>query len=539
MNYFNNEETNNLSIDHNEENQITLLNTLNEKIENEEIKKKIEKMNEIKLRKYDEFLCKKCGMTPEIKFINNDKVNIICDCKNNNKCDVICFKNEYKYNAKEEEEKEKKGEEIVKRAICPIHDLIFDSYCHTCFKNICSDCLSTAEHFTHITKKYSVDQEKIEKIKNVIDEFEEYSIDNSKEVNSYTKEEDKNIIEIFKVIIQYYKYPKKFLEFIEFPCQNLICNIENAYAFLNNFKEHKNKEKSYLSNENLNEINKIITLRRELNNTINYDEIREINIESQNFNDLSFFEGKDFRNLKLLKLEENNIRDISSLIKIKSKNLEVLNLNRNKIDNKVINHIKEFSKVFPKLEVLSLYSNYITDYDIFNEISSNIKELKKLYIGSNNFDKKTIDKINKNLIFKQLFIVGFTNGVTSDNTVNKLFSHLEFKKINRIYLSGNNLNSLEFSEYIKDYQTLEVLWLPDNNLKEYESLSKYKLENLTNLNLANNNIDNINNLEKFINSHKKLEIINLSGNNKIDLYDSNNKKIIERINKIERIKLII
>ena len=101
------------------------------------------------------------------------------------------------------------------------------------------------------------------------------------------------------------------------------------------------------------------------------------------------------------------------------------------------------------------------------------------------------------------------------------------------------MNSLEFSEYIKDYQTLEILWLPDNNLKEYESLSKYKLENLTNLNLANNNIDNINNLEEFINSHKKLEIINLSGNNKIDLYDSNNKKIIERINKIERIKLII
>ena len=232
------------------------------------------------------------------------------------------------------------------------------------------------------------------------------------------------------------------------------------------------------------------------------EQISKIEISEQNFNDLSIFEGKDFKNLKTLKLEENNIRDISPLLKAKFEQLDLLNFARNKIDNRIIDHIKKFDEVFPVLGAFSLFHNYITDYDIFNEINNKIKGLRLLHIGSNNFDAKTIGKINKNLYFENLAVVGFTNGVVSNNTVDKIFTYFQIEKLRKLYLDGNDLNSISFIKKINFPENVEILWLSNNNFDEYELIYKCNFKKLKDLNLSNNRINNIKNLENFINVHE-------------------------------------
>jgi Leucine-rich repeat (LRR) protein len=264
----------------------------------------------------------------------------------------------------------------------------------------------------------------------------------------------------------------------------------------------------------------------------------EIEIFAQNFNDLSIFEGKHFPSLKLLKLEENNIRDISPLMTAKFDVLDVLNFARNKIDNRIIDNIKIFDKVFPVLGVLSLYHNYITDYDIFNEINNKIKGLRVLYIGSNNFDENTIGKINQNLYFKNLTLAGFTNGVVSDKTVDIFFTYVIIENLKKLYLDGNNLSSLSFIQKIKFLENVEILWLSNNNFNEYESISKYNFKKLDDFNISNNRINNIKNLEHFIGVQKNLTKMYLSGN-KFDIFDNENKEILEKVNQNEKIQMFI
>ena len=513
----------------------TLIGDLDE-IENQiEKEEKNEERKEKKIREYDEIVCRKCGLTPEIQFINNNKVDIICNCKINKNYDIIGFKNEYVYNQEENDEI------IIKRPKCKSHHSDFQYFCQDCENDLCEECLTNKSfHKNHKITKYTADEKFIEDIKEVIDEFEK----KIKEENSNIKEGDKNMIEIFKIIIKYYNYPyvsKDIFNHVEYPCQNFVKNIVNAHNFLPDFKEHKNQEKSNImnANQNLNQNKLTIESKRELIQKINLiEEMYEIEIFSQNFNDLSIFEGKHFPSLKLLKLEENNIRDISPLMTAKFDELDVLNFSRNKIDNRIIDNIKKFDKVFPVLGALSLYHNYITDYDIFNEINSKIKGLRLLYIGSNNFDENTIDKINKNLYFKNLTLAGFTNGVFSDKTIDTFFTYVIIEKLKKLYLDGNNLSSLSFIKKIKFLENVEILWLSNNNLNEYESISKYNFIKLDDFNISNNRINNIKNLEHFISIQKNLTKMYLSGN-EFDIFDNENKEILEKVNQNEKIQIFL
>jgi hypothetical protein len=227
-------------------NEPTLIGDLDE-IENQiEKEEKNEERKEKKIREYDEIICRKCGLTPEIQFINNNKADIICNCKINKSYDIIGFKKEYVYNQEENEEIE------IKRAKCKFHHSDFQYFCHDCENDICEVCLANKSfHKNHVITKYTVDEKLIDDIKEVIDEFDK----KIKEENSNTKEGDKNIIEIFKIIIKYYNYPyvsKDIFNHVEYPCQNFVKNIENAHNFLTDFKEHKNQEKSNIMNANQN-----------------------------------------------------------------------------------------------------------------------------------------------------------------------------------------------------------------------------------------------------------------------------------------------
>ena len=203
-------------------------------------------------------------------------------------------------------------------------------FCPDCKIDICSECLNTGQHTNHSLKNYLLDKNKINAIKEVIDDYEKKTEEEKK------NDETQYIIEIFIILINYHS--KTLLENIEYPCQYYINTIENAYNFLEDFKTNKNQYKSSILEQNnlQSEIvyfYKIQLDKIEKNKTLS-DTINKINIIGQNFYDLKIFEGKSFSELKVLNLEENNITNIDALMNAdRFESLEELDLARNKIND--------------------------------------------------------------------------------------------------------------------------------------------------------------------------------------------------------------
>ena len=248
---------------------------------------------------------------------------------------------------------------------CQAHGQELTSFCPECSIDLCSECINTKQHYHHSIKNYSLDQNKINEIKKCIDEYEKKG-----EEEQSKNDDDEACIKIFKIIINYDSKKEIYI-----PCRNFIKTIENIYDYLEKFSNkiyNKDKDNIENANQNLSSIeinyNYIIDLEE---NKDSIDNIDNINISEQNFYDLKIFEGKHFKKLKKLKLEENNINTIDSLMKAdRFESLTELILARNKInDDEVFKHIEKFNYQFPKLEFLSFFCNYLTDYNIFKKIS--------------------------------------------------------------------------------------------------------------------------------------------------------------------------
>ncbi len=84
---------------------------------------------------------------------------------------------------------------------------------------------------------------------------------------------------------------------------------------------------------------------------------------------------------------------------------------------------------------------------------------------------------------------------------------------------------------------MEILWLTNNCLNEFKSLSNEKLKRIKEINLLKNKIDDISGLEQFVKSHNNLETLYLQ-NNSINLSNDENKEIIEKFKKNEKIKVV-
>ena len=97
-----------------------------------------------------------------------------------------------------------------------------------------------------------------------------------------------------------------------------------------------------------------------------------------------------------------------------------------------------------------------------------------------------------------------------------------------LYLSGNNLSSLDFVENL-NCKNLIIFWAFSNNFSEFSPLVKFS--NLEQINLSNNIINDISLLFDFINKMKHLSLFDLT-NNKIE----KNGKYSEIINKINQLK---
>ena len=212
----------------------------------EEANNAADKNKKKEILKKNYIICKKCSFFPKIEFINNNKLTINCNCGENEYLDVISFKNKYIINYDDEKIK----------IVCKDHYKEFEAYCQDCKTDICSDCIKTIDlHIVHTTPSFKIDNDKVEDIINTIKEYENESEENQ-------NDDKDNIIELFKIIIKYYDYPyKNLLSLIEYPCQNFVETIKNAYDFLPNFKMHKNQEQNELKKQNKNKDTKKITLR--------------------------------------------------------------------------------------------------------------------------------------------------------------------------------------------------------------------------------------------------------------------------------------
>ena len=203
-------------------------------------------------------------------------------------------------------------------------------------------------------------------------------------------------------------------EFNISPCNNLFKTIENIYNFI--FGEGIE-----------------ITNEKELYNINSSDTIHSIIIKNQDFN-IKKLENLNLNNLNVLSLRNNNINDLSSLQKYKLEELQFLDISNNFIDDKAIIILGKLN--LNSLNFLNLSTNNIKDFGIF-KIINNFGNLKEFFIGNNNFDENTINKIDENLQFSNLQEIDLSDGVFTKKSI-QIINKLEFMNLKKLYLHNNN-----------------------------------------------------------------------------------------------------
>ena len=466
--------------------------------------------------------CRKCFSPPEILFNDLTKINIECQCSHvvNTSLQYV-FKN-YLIKDDKDSTKEKRENNCF---LCKKHLMKYVAYCDDCLIDICEGCLADKCHFTHTKFRFP---NIYEKSKDLIS----YYISSSPEILSNYGKGKNTLINLINAELNSYK---------NYPCYTNYKNLNNLFIFL-----RQNKDKNNNKNINQNENNKKglsikIKNAKDLKNFIKeypdkINTIESINIQTQNFYDLSFLKKNEssisYDNLIELNLKKNNISDIKPLISINFPELKNLNLSMNRLSNQSIDDIHHLFKTCPKLEKLDLSNNAFTDYRLF-EFSKEFKNLKNLYLGNNQFhsDNKNKKYEKYNFDLSNIEDIGLSSVVFSKQSI-KLIMNLKFDNLKNLNLCSNNLTSLSFIVKMNCEQ-LEELCLSNNYLKEFYKLKKFKKLKL--INLKENRIGDITKLSEFLSELPDIEKIILS-DNKIDLNKIQNYEIIEKAKKQRNLK---
>ena len=458
----------------------------------------------------DHFICQKCNQVPRIELVELRKFNYTCSCHDDKNVGID--------EIKEKSIAEFDKVDITKYLKCKIHHKKYHYYCKYCKVNLCRECLSKKkEHRYHALYIFDLHiYETNEIIYNI------YSIlnDESKKLNMEKIEYGiiEELLFLFSVIAK---------DFIYYPNYSHFKIFSSALSF---FKAFFSKTDNNKIIDDL-EIKKklIITYKKSLDqNMNNIHSIIEINIIKSNFNDISELCKLDLFSLEKLFLRENSISDIKPLINAKFKNIKFIDLEHNKIGDDNIPHL--FKLKFEKLEELNLYSNNFTDPSIFGfktgENEVNLPNLKVFFLGNNKFDWKLQKNKVKNYNFNKLKSIGLSCGLFDEISISYL-QYFNFEKLEKIYLSRNNIYSLNFVDKL-ELPKIKEFYINTAYIKEFAQLEKYKT--LKKIGLRENFIKNIDNLEVFVNKLPSLIEIDLERND-IDMNDEKNKKIIDSIHK--------
>ena len=238
-------------------------------------------------------------------------------------------------------------------------------------------------------------------------------------------------------------------------------------------------------------------------------------------------------------IEEIKSPDNKEIDKIKNK-IDMLMEYKDIIDNliKFLNTLLITYKEHP--------SNYYNSINITNVV-------KDMNLSNNEYDKeKLLNKIKnleKNILneFNTKFEVNLTgeeikinlNGKNIENLDLKLFCSLDYKYLEEIDLSNNNISNLEEMKNLNS-PNLKIINLKNNKIEDIEPLKKMNSSNIKKLDLSHNKIINVKPLEEIMKKNKKMEIINLE-NNKIKNIEVLKEILKEKMhnisNSIKEIKL--
>ena len=444
------------------------------------------------------FLCKECHAIPLIE-IKSNSVLIKCQhikedrndrrIEEDNLIQNIRFKDLRSYLFE-------KSERYIDNMKCKHHNKKYD-YCYydTNEKRHKNFCLSCPEFNNEdIKNKFRFDiinSDFNSKINRIIKVF---NLDVKEMEISFDKNDENILLKQFIATI--------LNNYIEYPNYNQYKNIEN----LNNFAESNIIIKT--SNDNINKTI-IINSSRELENKVgNKDQLKcieYIKIYQSDFSEMKLLvENYSFLiKLTRLELKQNNIKSLENLIKCEFPNLEILSLQTNLIDNTNIKFFRDFKDKFPKLKDLNLDGNNLTDYEFFESIQT-LNNLTKLNVSRNCFrlpnnntnytHKIKLQNINEMIL---------SNGVFNDNSINKILVNFEIEAIEIIDLSSNNLKSLRFMGNVK-WPLLNKIILNNNDLDNIEILDKF--ENLKNIELINNLFYDTNQFKTIQNNISNLQI---------------------------------
>jgi len=333
------------------------------------------------------------------------------------------------------------------------------------------------------------------------------------------------------------------------------CNIENLTPIkgfvnlkslnLNNDRVRKMNELSYfkklsslqLANNQIDSLeqfpvlNELKDLNLRNNVITNIDpllvltSLEKLDISTNKINDVRSF--PKFKNLKSLNISGNTINDLAPFIEMKK--LKSLDLSYSPLIN-----LKTLP-VIPSLSELYLNNNQITAKNI--EVLwrlSEYKNLTGLYLSGNelenlNFILIYIDnraKLNmlESPIFGNLQILDVSNC-----SLTNIYSVKYIENLMELNVSFNKLNEISSIESLKN---LEVLNVSSNGIDNLKSISE--LENLLKLNVSSNHIDSVPHLKSFNSllelnaSHNQIFCItSLSKLKNIGILDLNNNNIID------------
>ena len=498
--------------------------------ENIEIKERLEKALASNVKEKN-FFCNKCFSMPLIEYIHDLYITFSCDhifISN-------IFPSKFLKHFTDEDIEQKFGGIIIKKELrCVKHDQPYAYYDTDCKINLCEKCISSANDHKNDTKinydEYDIIF-KMQYIKKNLEKFikqKYYDIielenddSNGNRYRDTTSHENKRISEliylnkIVKIILNAYK---------EFPCYKHYANIVNIYKYIKEeekitlFKiKNKNELIDKLNNEEYNNISSIII------NGQSFDLEKTLNKCTKNKNLNVKFE---FINLKELDLGKNKIKTIKFLSGFKLLNLQILNLAVNFLGDELNKYIENLD--FPELIDLNLFKNNLEDYQIFYKMK-HFPKLKKLFIGLNKFnkgiDRENMSKEENKFDLSSIETIGLGK-IWSDKNGVKDLKYFKFKNLKEIYLSGNNINSLDDIELNCDEHLIKIFWIENNNLKEFYRLEKYRYAE--DLSIKNNQIEDIRNLVSFLSHFKHLKKFNIE-KNLIDYNYDKNKKIIERV----------
>lgn len=502
-------ESENISIENPEDNNISFKKNFSENNDKENIKIKF---------KTKKIICKECNSCPKI-YLNNDRysINLICNCKEYENMELDYFMKNFVL--EEEEENDKYSNKIKYDNYCQCEKHlgnIFAYFCNDCEGNLCNECYTEIKsHLMHTIINFNENKimKKINEIKIKISELKNINSSNFK--SSEKNKKYFNFLEIIRIILEVYE---------NYRCYNLYRCINNIYDSLK--KENEDNNQIIVHDKIMKEYFKVRfskELKKVLEKNKNGDALKSIRINKKYFNSFDILSNKDFKNLKLLELSDNNIEDLTPFLNYKFPVLEELNLSMNKIDDENAN--KLFKIEIPNISFINLYYNNLRKYDFFKHIHV-FRKLTKLFIGLNKFNKGK-SEIDENTIYDCSTIeeIGLTKGVFSDESI-ELISKFKFEKLKILYLNCNNLSNLSFVEKLNcNIENLEEFWLTSNDISEFYPLIKFN--NLIKIILKDNIISNIDKLVDFVKHFNKLKIIDFT-ENEIDKNNKDNYEIIEK-----------